>query len=451
MTTTIRVILATLLLLVAAVAEPPPLDRPALRLTARNAIQLALTPEGSFRIQLAGELVKQAEARAGQARADLLPSLDGSISAQNRTANLIALGIPPGLQVGGTAFPVVVGPYSIFDARASLTQSVFNLSSIQNYKAARTGIRTATAESAHTQEQVASQVARTYLVAVRADAAIEAIEAQISLAKAVVRQTEAVKAAGMGTGIEITRAMVQLSTEQQRLLVAENERDRAYLQLRRVIGLNLDTKLELVDRLQYYPVDESLISDAESKALKGRADLQAQMKREEEARRTSSAVALERVPSVSTFADYGSIGGVMSYVVPTRAVGVSVSVPIFDGGRRDARRAEAGSKYREQRIRTNELREQIQLEVRLASERLKSAERQVQVAATALRLAEDELRQARQRNLEGVTGSLEVTTAQTALDRAKDSQIEAFFGQNQARLDLGEAMGMVQSLLPSTR
>ncbi len=72
-------------------------------------------------------------------------------------------------------------------------------------------------------------------------------------------------------------------------------------------------------------------------------------------------------------------------------------VPIFDGGRRDARREESASQYRAEKVRTNDLKEQIELDVRLALDALQSADDQVKVAREGLDLADNELAQARRR------------------------------------------------------
>ena len=107
--------------------------------------------------------------------------------------------------------------------------------------------------------------------------------------------------------------------------------------------------------------------------------------------------------------------------------GISVRVPIFDGGRRDARRAESASQYRQEQVRTSDLKEQIELDVRLALDALRSAEEQVKVAKEGLELAENELAQARRRYDAGVASRLEVTDAQTRLERARDNQIAALY------------------------
>src|ERR1700685_744470 len=100
---------------------------------------------------------------------------------------------------------------------------------------------------------------------------------------------------------------------------------------------------------------------------------------------------MERLPSVSSFANYGTIGSGITSAFPTRTYGVTLRVPIFDGGRREGRRAEAESQLRQERVRSSDLKDQIDLDVRLALDELASAEDEVKVAAEGLTLAENEL------------------------------------------------------------
>jgi outer membrane protein TolC len=272
---------------------------------------------------------------------------------------------------------------------------------------------------------------------------VEAAEADVALAKEVVELADRQKRAGTGTGIEITRARVQLANQQQRLLVAQSERRRSRLQLKRTVGLRLDTDIELTDKLSYIPVEVADIPRTVEAALDGRADLDAQEQREASARLNSSATEWERLPSVLGFADYGSIGGSINNALPTRTFGVSVRVPIFDGGRRDARRAESRSLYRQEQVRTRDLKDQIGLEVRLALDALRSADEQVAVAKEGLSLAGSELNQARRRYDAGVASGIEVTDAQTRLERARDNHVAALFNHNLARIDLAQARGNV--------
>ena len=423
-------------------------DRPMLQLSLRRAVEIATSPEGSNRLQLATELTEQAKARSTQARAALLPSLDASVTEENLNQNLAAFGLNlSSIPIPGFQFPHVVGPFNLFDARISASQQVFDFSSIRRFQASRIATHAAQSDRDNAAEEVGAQVAKAYLAALRAEADVRTAQANVDLAQALLKQAESLKSAGTGTGIEVTRQRVQLANENQRLLVAKNDQRRARLQLLKAMNLRLDTEIELTDRLTFQPVDAAELEQAKASALQTRRDYKAQLERQDNARLSSSAVKMERLPSVSTFANYGSIGSGITSAFPTRTYGVTLRVPIFDGGKREGRRVEAESQLRQERIRAGDLKDQIDLDVRLAVDALQSAEEEVKVASEGLTLAENEVAQARRRVDAGVAISLEVTDAQTRLSRARDNQTMALFHHAQARIDLGQATGTLRRFL----
>lgn len=418
-----------------------------LQLSLKKSIEIALAPEGSTRIELAREAIAQAETRKSTARAAFLPNLDGSVSYQDTTRNLQAFGISfP--SIPGFNFSTFVGPFGIFDARLNASLSLLDASAIRRYQAAKSGITTAQKEQENARNQVRDQVARAYLVALRAEAHVETAKANLTLAEALIKLADSQKRAGTGTGIEVTRAEVQRANEQQRLQVAENERNRAHLQLLRAMDLKLETRLELSDKLAYAAPAAVSFAQALEASLTQRPDWQAQQQKERTAKISYQSVSYERLPSVVAFADYGAIGTSIDASRATRTVGLSLRVPIFDGGRRDARRAEAASQLRSEAIRSKDLRQQMELELRLAFDTLASAESQVKTAEEGLTLAQKELEQAQRRYHAGVANSLEITDAQTRLMRARENRIAAIFQHNLAKLDLGYATGAVERYLP---
>jgi len=466
-------------------ADIPP-QRGPLQLSLKRAVELALSPEGNTYIQLSDENVRQTKSRSAQVRSALLPDVEAQAEQTTAMRSLAALGLDlaasstllgaannlplckggafvcdalsqnegPLLSDIASKIPRVVGPFNSVDVRVRVTQSVFDFGNIRRYQASRATVRAAQAERGNTDDAVSTTVAKAYLAALRGDADVEAYQANVSLAEAVLKQSENQKNAGTGTGIEVTRAKVQLSNERQRLLWVQNERSKAYLQLLRAMGLNLATQIELTDKLTYAPVDALTVEQAKAEALKSRADLKAQAEREASVRLNASAVKLERLPSLAGYADYGSTGvafggvtGNFTSLLPTRDYGFSLRVPIFDGGRRDARRAETASQFRQERVRTSDLREQIELEIRTALDSMHSAEDQFKVAEEGLALSDSELTQARRRYDAGFASNLEVTDAQTRLERARGNRIDALFNFNVARIDLGQAMGSVRRMI----
>jgi outer membrane protein len=206
--------------------------------------------------------------------------------------------------------------------------------------------------------------------------------------------------------------------------------------------------VELTGVLAYVPVENLEPAPALAAARENRAELKAQQDREKSAKLSYSGVKYERLPSLAAFGDYGSSGSTINDSVPTRTFGASLRIPIFDGGRRDARRAESASQYRQEQIRTDDLRDQIELDVRLALQSLRSADAEVKAADEGLKLSENELAQAQRRYKAGVSNSVEVTDAQTRLQRARDNRINALYNYNVARIDLGTATGAIRNMLP---
>ncbi len=418
-----------------------------LRLSMKDAVDIALGAEGNPRVRIAEETVNQSKSRSAEARSALLPNLEGSVGQLNRTTNLQAYGLTFRLSSLGFQFPTLVGPYDLFDARATANQSAFDFSAIRRYQASRTGISQAQSEDENVQDLITSTVARAYLGAVRADAAVGTARANLRLAKDLLDLASSLKAAGSATGIEVTRARVQLAHEQQSALVADNERRRAYFQLLNSMGMDLTTPVELTQPLAFLPVDVTAADQALKIAFEARNDWKAQVRRKEGAELTYSAVKWERLPSVGLFGDYGTIGTSINDAIPTRTYGFTVKIPVFDGGRRDARRAESASQLRQEQLRTRELHDRIDLEVRTAIDNLKSSIDLVKTAEEGLALAESELAQAERRYKAGVGTSLEVTDAQTRLQRARDDRILALYAYNLSRIDLGTAMGTIRRLI----
>jgi outer membrane protein TolC len=131
-------------------------------------------------------------------------------------------------------------------------------------------------------------------------------------------------------------------------------------------------------------------------------------------------------------------------MLPTRTSGVSVKIPLWDGGRRDARRAESASGLRQEQIRQQDLARQVELEVRVTLENLRAAAGQVQLTREALSLATRELEQAQRRFEAGVASGVEITDAQTRLARARETEVAALARWRLARIDLDTATGQIR-------
>lgn len=418
-----------------------------LPLSMKRAVEIALAPDGSARAALAQESIQQAKDRVAEARAALLPNLDTTVRENRQTINLQAYGFAFNIPIPGFSIPSIVGPFNVFDARASAQQSLLNFSSVRKYQASKATLAAVKFDNDATRNQVSDEVERAYLACLRADANRDTARANVELSEALLAQARRAQTAGTGTGIEVTRAEVQLANDRQHLIRAENDRTRTVLQLLKSMGLHLDSSVEFTDKLDYKPIDPASSETLLEQARKARFELKTQQQREEAARLSHSAVKAERLPTIGALADYGAIGTDVVSSRATYTLGASLRVPVFDGGNRAARREESFSQYRQEQIRTKDVGQQIELQVRTALESLRSAAAEVDASRDGLSLAESELAQARRRYDAGVATSVEVTDAQTRLQRARDNQVIALYDYNVARLDLATATGAIGDYL----
>jgi len=394
-------------------------------------------------VAIAGLQVDAAEARVRQARGPLLPSLSLSSAWANRSFNSRSLGIEL------PTIPELVGPFDNFDARATATQTLFDFASIKRVHAARAQADGSGAERRVAVESAARSAAVAYLRAARAAASAAARRSDSSIAAELVRLAAAQQAAGVSAAIDLTRARTQLAVSVGLLIVAQNQNDRARLDLARALGLDPTTPIELTDTLSSGIAAADVPAERDAAIARGvatRPDLQAEVARGLAARTTGSAIAAERLPRLSLEGDVGVNGPTVPGAILTRQIAVAVSIPILDGFRREGRLAEQHAIASVSELREHDLRQEIAAEVEAALLELRSVEAQQTIAAERMRLAEDELAQARERFAAGVAGNIEVINAQASLLEARDADIDARFRAAVARVALASAVGVAQTL-----
>lgn len=425
-------------------AEELERNPPALKLSLREAIQAAI--DNNVNVRLLKERIAAAQAHANTSLGALLPNVGGYLNGRNQTVNLAAFGLPADRLAALGLTRSVTEPFEVYDARATLVQNIFSLSLIQRWRAAKSGIDVADLEAEVTKRDVMATVGLMYIEALRADEAVKAREADNELSRQLLKLARDRKAAGVATGLDVTRQEVQLENNTQRLLVSQNEQESARLNLIRALGIAFDIRLVLTDELKFVPVTTQAPEQALLTAREQRLELRAQENRQRLASLSLSSVTSERIPSLSLNGDYGWIGLKPEDALSTRSIGLTLSVPIFDGGQRESRISENRSRVRQESIRMKDVSDQVTLEVRNALLTLESSTQQVGVSARGMELALKELIFAKDRFAAGLTTNIEVTNAQTSVARARDNQIEALFRFNASRINLARAKGEIEKL-----
>ena len=158
-------------------------------------------------------------------------------------------------------------------------------------------------------------------------------------------------------------------------------------------------------------------------------------------RETQRAATAEYYPTFDIEGDYGDIGVNPANSNGTFHVGGTITVPVFQGGKVHADTLQAEATLRQTKARLEDLRGQIDNDVRSALLDLNAASDQVTVALSNVDLAEQTLVQAQDRFSAGVTDNLEVVQAQESVASAHENLISSLYARNLAKVEFARSVG----------
>jgi outer membrane protein TolC len=407
------------------------------KLTLRDAVNMALRYNlGQIESQ---ENVRTARGQRLQALSLLLPQVNAGVTENVEQATTAPLGIR-------TPFiPHVVGPFSYSTAEATASQTLFSFESIQRFRAARTAEQAAQLSYKDILDVVTLAVGNAYLQVIEDASRIEAEQAQVRNAQAVYDQAVEDLHAGTSPKIDVTRSAVQLHTEQYNLSIARNNFAIAKLNLSRAIGLPLGQAFEIAETVPYADLAPATVDEALKQAYSSRNDFRAALASVQAAQKALSAVRAERYPVLAASGDYGVQGPAFGTSHGIFGFQAGVSVPVFTGGRIKGEVTAAEATLHQRRAEAENLRGQIDYDIRTAFLNLQAAKEQVAVARQNVDLANENLDRSKERFTAGVTDSVEVVQAQQSLASANDQYIASLYAHNLSKLELARALGVART------
>ena len=369
----------------------------------------------------------------------LLPTVNGTFREAAQETNLRA----QGLSIPG--FPTIVGPYSYTDVRGTVDWTLFSVPSLNNYIAARNIAQASKLSLDDARNLVALSIGYGYLACISDEANIANDQAQVASTKLSLDQAAASHEAGTAPQLDELRARVDYQTQQQALIRDQNAYEKDKLALARAIGLPLEQKFDLVDRLPFAPLEGIPIDEALRVAYATRKDLSAMehdLKASELSRHAATA---ERYPRASFSGDYGDIGPTLGHSHGTYDVSGTASVPIYEESRLRGDAQQAQAQLDSPRARLRDRKGQISADIHDAYLDLESAARLVEVARSNVQLATQTLSDAQQRYAAGVDNNLAVVQAQASVAQANNQYVLSLYQHNVAKLSLARAMGVIDT------
>jgi outer membrane protein TolC len=389
---------------------------------------------------------EEVRAQRIRALAGLLPKINGQLSMTEQQLNLQALGfniqLPPS---AGFSIPKIIPPYSYQSALANVSIPLFDFSAISNFRSSRESQKASALAVKNARDLVVQAVGNAYLQIIAESARITATEAEIKADQAVLDNASLRHEAGTAIGIDVLRSQVELKQRQQQLVAVSNQFEKDKLTLARIIGLPPGQKFDVADPSVSIPLEAVSVKEALDKAYANRPDYLEAKAKVLAAQFTARSAKAERYPTLTATGYYGDEG--IRLLNNSHGVFMatgSINFNIFDGGRIKADVLQQESELRNRRNEYDNLRGQIDYEVRNSLLDLTSSQQQVDVAQSNVQLAQQSLQQSQDRFSAGVTNTVEVVQAQQAVADANENFISAQYQYNLAKVELARSLGLAE-------
>ncbi len=371
---------------------------------------------------------------------DLMPDISASLSQTVQQINLRAQGI----NINIPGIPVVVGPFGVQDARAYMSQKIFDWNAIQKFRSSSEHLKATRYTYKDSREIVVLAVGNAYLKVISDAATVDSQRTQVKTSQALFQKASDQLKAGVAARIDELRAQVELQTQQQRLIAAQNQLAQDKLSLARIVGLPPGQEFTATETVAYAPLEGVSLEKTLADAFANRGDYLSAKSESRSAELARKAAVAERYPSLAVGTNYGDIGPNAGNSHGTFVFAGTLHIPIFQGGRTKADILEADTALERRRAELENLRAKIDSEVRTAFLDLESAGDLVKVARSNVALADETLAQAQDRFSAGVTDNIEVIQAQESVAAANQAYISSLYTFNIAKVELAKASGVAE-------
>jgi outer membrane protein TolC len=293
--------------------------------------------------------------------------------------------------------------------------------------------------------QVVQNVAEGYLRAVSDESEVENAKAQVEQAKVLANHAHAEHEAGTAANLDELRAKVQLQTQQQVLIAAQNQQAKDLILLKREIGVDPEQVIVLTDPAPYSDLAEQTPEEVRATAYQNRQDYQNLQNQAIAYKALHNVYRSERLPTLSFSGYYGTstVNGAGTHG-DFSAVG-TLSIPIFREAKLRGDSDVSKAQMESVNAQLDDLRNHIDEQVRAALLDVSANKQLVQVAQSNVDLATRALSDEIDRVNAGVDDNLPLVTAQATLASAENNLVESLYQYNVSKIGLARASGVLET------
>ena len=243
---------------------------------------------------------------------------------------------------------------------------------------------------------------------------------------------------------DVLQSRLQVSKALPQLVKARNARELIKAEFKKILGLDLDTDLELKDSFVYshQDVDENRFRQY---ALEHRPDFVIRALSLAAGRENITVAKATGRPQITASANYSYTSGQVSDMFNDRHnlwnAGVTLGIPLFDGFSAKARVDEAKARYNQLNLQKEDLALQVDLEIRQSCEDLNNSEAIIETQRDSIDVAKEALQIAEAGYRVGEGTNLDILDAQVTLSQIDNNLYQAIYEYNMAAAALNRAIG----------
>jgi outer membrane protein len=317
-------------------------------------------------------------------------------------------------------------------------------------QAAEFDLRARTADSNRTRDSVLLAVTQAYFEALRANALLVVANQTQQERQTLLRQVRALQRAGLRSTLDVAIAERDAATADQLVLEGRNRRLDAFAELTQSIG-SADYQIYRLADVSALPPVPADFTALEVEAQRNSPDLLGAQAAGLAAEQRARAAGRLSSPTVAGYGYFGVSPFRESNVAlasPYAAAGINLNVPIFTGGSIRAQKREAQDEAAAATQAEISARNRLLRDVRVAYEDVKSARGNVDLSQTALRTADEALRDTEVRYRIGLNSIVDVSQAELERTQAAIAEANARYDFVVQEAALEFATGVISDGLP---
>ncbi len=330
--------------------------------------------------------------------------------------------------------PVVFGTRQNVNAQATLSQLLFDGSYLVGLQSAKVFLEISQNAKIKTDQEVRKAAIQAYGTVLLAEENVLILDNNRQTLQKNYEETKKIYENGLEEEESVEQLLITLTTVENSLSNAKRQRDIAYRILNLALGTDVETVLNLTDRLEDLTQKNILLGLIETEEnLENNIDYLIAKNNERSQELLVKFEKSKALPSLSAFINggYQSFNDQFTFLdegnrwFGTSLIGVSLNIPVFSSLARSARTQRAEIELEKAKAELTETEQQLKLNIASAKSNYQFSIEQYETSKKNLSLAERIENKNQTKFFEGVGSSFELRQAQTQLYGAQQEYLQA--------------------------